>query len=347
MIFESQFVPLRIETQLVICGFLLAFSLGFCLGPLPLSGVFQVRAWMPRNLYYAASAGLAAVSLGLAGSVLVASGGFAALRASLGSGADAPSTGIAVSFPMTSTAWLLARLTGDRKVAILFACLTFTLAVATTSKVFILIGLVQLLQLERNWSVRDMIRVGLAVGVVGLAAFVILHLALGKVVQGDASLAVLLSRTLLTYVLSGIAGLNVLFQQDAVFPGNSMWITVARSLPWTVDVPDSAILPWVRLGDWNGNVYTAFAYWLDGWGTAGFTAWAAVLGIMVRTLRNRTDIASQTCFRLLVFSVFMAFHQDFLLPSIYLWVAFAVAAAIAMQVRLGSDSGEPFTSTEI
>lgn len=337
LMFEGQFVPLRAETQLAVCGFLFAFSIGFGLGPFRMRFRVPQGDWVSRRAFYALSASLAAVTLARAATLLIASGGFAALRASLGAdGAEAPSIGIAVSFPMASTAWLLARLSGQRARATQFAVLTFALAVATTSKVFLFIWLLQLLPLEREWQARDVVRVGLAFGVLGLLAFVGLHLLLGKVVQGEASIFVLLARTFLTYLLSGIAGLNILFQHDTVFPANSMWIRFGQILPWTVDVPDSPILPWVRIGDWNGNVYTAFSYWIDGWGPAGFVAWSALLGLLVRTIRSQTDLASQTFFRLSVFSLLMAFHQDFILPSLYLWIAFAAAASVGMQVAPAS-----------
>jgi oligosaccharide repeat unit polymerase len=251
-----------------------------------------------------------------------------------------PTFGVGVSFPLTMGALFLAKARREAWTARLFALVGALLALLTTSKIFLLLFVLFLLPVSIDWrnlKYRPLVKYAVA----ALALVVGLHVVLGKVVDlGEVSLGRALALTLGSYVSSGLAGLELYVDGVAEFPENALWQQLGSVLPGVIRVPDSPILPWVQVGNWNTNTYTAFSYWIDGLGLLGAVGFAFLVGWIGGRLLRLESLGGRFVTRFYVFGVLFLFHQDFFLSAFVMWFAYlATGALLSMVEKYPADIG--------
>ena len=251
---------------------------------------------------------------------------------------DQASIGVGVSFPLAISAGVLARYRGERLVALAFAAMALLLAVVSTSKIFVLMFALFLVPVHQRIDVLPLRRT-LLLGMLLLIAFSLLHVVLGKVEeeQGKGLITSIID-ILTTYSLFGLGGFVTFMAGDADFPHNAVWKPIADLLPGLIDVPDRAILPWAKIGQQYGNVYSAFSYWVDGFGLLGTFAFAAMLGFASRRIFAQRGLGYVIIQRLLLFALTMIFFGDWFLSALSMWVGFIAAAVLVTIVEPGPAS---------
>lgn len=250
-------------------------------------------------------------------------------------GAEKLALGIGISFPLACACWTYSRANEMTWQARLWAGVSGLLAFMSTSKVFIVLFILYLAPWHRDSPVRPV--TVLYITAVALACFSALHIVLDKIIWvDDESLVESLFLTLSTYILSGIAGLQLVLDGKIALPENVLWISISDITPGLISTPDSAILPWSEIGKWFGNVYSAFAYWLEGLGSGGPEIMASILGIIygITFSKNQTKSIGMRFFRAFsLFPLLLIYHQEFFFASIKMWIAFSLAAAFLQITR--------------
>jgi hypothetical protein len=247
------------------------------------------------------------------------------------------SFGIGLSFPLTLAAWMLARYKRSARMAFTFGAGSLLLALLSTSKIFLLLFCFYAIPLATRLE-KPNLRSMFLIAALILGAFTSLHLILDKLARDEGSLLTALLYTLLSYLLSGLAGFQLFCERGVDFPANAMWQTIGEWFPFLVKVPDSAILPWSQIGDWYGNVYSAFAYWIDGLGQFGFLVAVIIVALAARNLFARSDLAALFMQRLMLFALLLMFHQEFFVTALKLWLAFGLCAVFLRWTTSGLPS---------
>jgi hypothetical protein len=333
LIFESEFVPLSTESVLYITVFFVCFFLAYEVGLTirlpPVAPPFVVRG--SYIMLFALVAGSVSIALGVHHALtlgITSAMEYRYLYDAELAGAPAISNRIGISFPLACAAWMLARSNNQRALSGMFAVLALVLAVLSTSKIFILLWL--LYSVPHIGMQGPRTRTILITAGVGLAAFAFMHLVLGKVL-GDVSDGIIegLLLTLKTYLLGGLAGMQLVVSGEAVFPENAMWKALGDLLPGSIRVPESAILPWIQTGVWHGNAYSAFSYWVDAFGWLSSIGIGLVLGTAYGAVQSASSSLAMSYFRTFaIFPLLFLFHQDFFVPSVFMWIAFTLSTVL-------------------
>lgn len=247
---------------------------------------------------------------------------------------------IGIAFPLTCAGWYLARREGYIKLSWLLGLLVFLLSVISTGKIFLLLFL---LFLVPWWSPRfNIYRWSYVASAIGLGLFVASHIVLDKF-SADPSdgLLTALAHTLKVYALGGVAAFQLILGGDVPLPQRIMWKPVGDLFPGIVRVPESIILPWIQVGDYYTNVYTAFGYWYEAFGVASCILMGSVLGSLYALLYQQRATSSLSVGFVKVFYLFPLLfisHQDFFFPSIAMHVGFLTAAfLLSLTKRKESD----------
>jgi oligosaccharide repeat unit polymerase len=337
LVYQSEFVPLKsaflIYSSVFFVCFFLAYEVGIRIRLAPIRPPVAV----PPAYVFVVAMVAGAVSIGLGIFHATSTGIVSAIEYrelfSPEVGSTPLSNRIGISFPLVCAAWLLARLQGRPGLSMVFGAVAVTLAVLSTSKIFLVLCVLYAFSEQNSpWRLR---RVFLLIAV-GLGLFAGLHIMLEKVVgdlEGDALSS--LVKTLRVYLLGGIAGFQQFVETDSFFPRNALWKPLGDLIAESISVPSTPILPWSQIGEWYGNVYTAFAYWVEAFGWGSCIGVGVVLGTLYGLIQNAPATPSGTYFR--VFSIFpllFIFHQDFYLASLHVWVAFIAASIVLWTTRL-------------
>jgi hypothetical protein len=226
------------------------------------------------------------------------------------------SMGVGLSFPAVMASYYVAKLKQQGFIAVIFSFCGLLLAILSTSKVFLLIWLLYIAYLNK---------VNLKYFIVYFVIFVFLfavsHIVLQKFSSNpEVSLIQALYDTFLVYLLGGLASYNLLVEGEAVIHPGTMFV----SINWlfnpfiSITVPDSAILPWVKIGSWNTNVYTAFGYWyafLEGY---YIVIIPTILGAYYAFFFNESKFSNQyfSFYRVfLIFCIIFVFFSDQFIPA--------------------------------
>jgi oligosaccharide repeat unit polymerase len=308
-----RFVPTRIETAALIGVFLL---------PL-VSLVLAVR---------------------LVGSV--ADLALVTLRESFVGESRPPSIGIGIIFPVVAgAAFLVWNASTNRLLKILAAVSVVAMAVLTTSKIyfFILLSLMLVPAIDEPPVV--VVRRLAKAGALGLAAFMLLHLALGKfigvesvVTPGDMVQSALL--TLAIYFGGSISALDLELSLRNHIPDGYLYLdfpSVARALGRSVTT-DEKILPFVFIPELGANVFTGYAPVLHEFGLLGVVLFMLLLGALYDALYEGRHLpGGRFLYGFALFPLVFLFHNEFFLMSVNMWIGFAcVAWALSRVLRAGS-----------
>jgi oligosaccharide repeat unit polymerase len=326
---ENSFVPLNEKSDLAIFIFIFTFTIVHNLTPS--SWTFKVNTphFIQDNLLY----GLAYLASILSFILLINSGDkftdLMSLRTLVtpeGS-EERLSIGVGFSLPLTLTAWILARSKDKKRESYLLGIISFFLAVITTSKIFIMICL--LFSIPINIKIKRIsFEKIFKIGIISVFGFALLHIALGKFVESDEGLIDSAYKTLISYMLSGIAGFSLYINNEAQFPVNAIWKPIGDIFPTLIDVPESNILPWIQIGDWYGNVYTGLAYWIDGFGYLGMILFIGIIGLTSKIIYSTSSVTMIPIQRLFLFGILITPHQDSFLSSIKIWIGFLICSII-------------------
>ena len=336
LLMREHFVDISLATQVLVVLLLSAMFVGLAAG-----AVVDLRArWRwpvtvsPTSYYLLASLAAATTIVMVIRFDWLEVATASAFRALLSDEGEmsVPTFGVGVSFPLTMGALFLARARGERWKAVSFGVAGGLLALLTTSKIFILLYVLFLLPVNLDWRAMRF-RPLLRYAVIAVALVAALHLALGKVVGlGETSIVEALAITLASYVGSGLAGLELYVDDVANFPANALWQQIGGLLPGVISVPESPILPWVQVGGWDTNTYTAFSYWIDGLGLPGAVGFAVLVGWLGGRMLRLQGLGARFITRFYVFGVFFLFHQDFFLSALVMWFAYGATAALLSMV---------------
>lgn len=237
--------------------------------------------------------------------------------------------GIGYVYPLGVSAWFLARIRNDVYIKYIFGVLIFVLSLMTTSKIFVLMYFMFLVPVGYSISRPKFLHV-VAIALTSLLVFSLMHIALEKLINPEQGILYSLYTTFSTYLLGGLAGFQMYESGYAYFPSNVVWKPVGDFVPWLIDVPSSAILPWIDVGYWYTNTYTAFAYWLDGFGLVGFIGFVFALGFFGKQLSDSKHVFGLLLERVFLFSLLIVYHQDFFLSSIKVWIGFVFFGCLAV-----------------
>lgn len=221
---------------------------------------FKVKAFIPPNFIYICALTLACYSIyKLASFVMVNSlSSFMMLRSSV-SGSEAKiSLGVGLSLPFVIAAWYISKL-NKSKLSPLFIVLALILAAISTTKIFLFVIVFYML----FFSNVNLLKIFLALFIL-LSLFFLSHLILEKFSSNpDDGIIRALWNTLLVYLFGAVAAFQNLISGSVVLEKYIMFTSIENVvyLFGIENVPNSAILPWTKIGNWNTNVYTAFGSW--------------------------------------------------------------------------------------
>lgn len=260
-LFNSEFIYISLYTfaHFFIFSILLAFSYRYSLilfSPIR----FKVTAFIPPLFIYVCALVLACYSFYKLASFLMSNSlsSLMMLRSSV-SGSEAKlSLSVGLSLPFTLAAWYVAKL-NNSKFSILFIVLALMLAVISTTKVFLFIVVFYLL----FFSKVNYLKVFLALFIL-ISLFFLSHLLLEKFSSNpDDGVIRALWNTLLVYLFGAIAAFQNLLNGTVELEQYIAFTSIENlvSILGIEKVPESPILPWTKVGNWNTNVYTAFGYW--------------------------------------------------------------------------------------
>jgi hypothetical protein len=244
------------------------------------------------------------------------------------------SVGVGVAFPLACCSWHVARKHQRSRLAWLLGLLVLTVAITSTSKIFLLLFFLFLLPWGEGAG--RLRRWGIVGGLCAICAFGLSHVLLEKFSSSpEERLIGALADTLKVYVFGGIAGFQRVLAGAASFPEGAMWKPVGDLFPGTIQVPRSAILPWTTIGNWETNVYSAFAYWYDAFDAAAGVVAGSALGVLYGIMfgREGPGLASGFIRIYLLFPLLFMFHQDFFLPSMLGHIGFLGAAVLLALTR--------------
>ncbi len=260
------------------------------------------------------------------------------------------SVGVGLTFPLACGGWCTARKLGRTRTAWFLGLLVLAVAIISTSKIFLALFLLFLMPWWgspvrlRRWAIAGALVAGIAFG--------LSHVLLDKFSSSpEGRLMGALVDTFQVYLFGGIAGFQQVLAGTATFPEGAMWKPIGDLLPGSLRVPQSAILPWTTVGEWETNVYSAFAYWFDAFDAASGVVVGAALGLFYGLTfgRERVGCAMEFMRTYLLFPLLFMFHQDFFLPSLLGHIGFLGAALLLDLTELpmpltpgtGSDQGAP------
>ncbi len=335
---ENQFIRNDGQFDILICSFLIVFSSAYSLRvPDVLSKIRNPFSISPLSIYLLSIISIIysfITFIYIKGTSEIIS--LSHLRELISNDSDTEriSFGLAFSIPLSLASYTLAQALNHRKLKILFVTSGFLLVSLSTSKLFLLIFFMYLVPLKYRI---DQISLRWAITIITclIGSFTLLHVLLNKIVERSGGIFESLYVTFVTYFSSGLAGLQLYLNGKSFFPHNALWKSLNNYIPWliSIETSDSAILPWSQIGEWYGNVYSAFAYWLDAFGYYGTFVFIFLIATCTRYIFEKKSLNYIFLQRFLLFSIFMIFHQDFFLSSIVMWSVYLFCSFLLSSVR--------------
>jgi len=250
------------------------------------------------------------------------------------SGEESRSVGVAFSFPILMAGYYLSVKASAMYLKVLFFILSFLVAVVSTSKLFVLIWFFYIVMLREN---RISYARLIALSIIFLIFFALSHVVLGKYSSDPGQgLTLALFNTLKVYALSGVGALQLIYEAGSSLDENSMYIGLRLFFPEMIEYPRSQILPWVKVGVWNTNVYTAIGYWYSAMGSLYPYVVGPVLGVWYAVFVNSSRFAKRylTFYsHFLMFCLFFSVFGDLYLVALPMHINFLIVSIIVGGVR--------------
>ncbi len=250
---------------------------------------------------------------------------FSLLRASINDGSSQASLGVGLSFPICAACAVYAREVSRSYISSLFYGLLLMLALVSTSKIFIILFIFYAYPWHKdNINFKWIFLSSLLI----LVGFGVSHFLLEKFSSNpDDGILTAILNTFKVYLLGGIAALQIYIKNPDLLPGGIMYTGMPEIASIFINVPTTDILPWSYFGKWNGNVYTAFAYWINSFGFISCLIMGGLLGFYYSIFfRNKCDFSRDFYKVFLVFCIIITFFQDHYFPSFKMHVAFIISS---------------------
>lgn len=306
-IFNSEFVSISVVTFLHFFIFSIMFAFSYRYHRIFFSTInIRIKPFVRKEFIYFLALTTTLYSLYKL-LVLLMSNDLASLMMFRGSvsGDDAKVLlGVGLSFPFTLAAWYITK-NHNNNLSSLFFLLAIMLAIISTTKIFLFILVFYSLYFS-NVSVSKVIFSLLIL----IALFFLSHLLLEKFSSNpEDGLFVALWNTFLVYLYGGIAGFENLLNNKIEINEFTMFKSIEGlvSIFGFYNLPDTAILPWTRIGVWNTNVYTAFGYWYALMGYFYLFIAPLILGAYYAFFFTKSEVSN---------------HFEFYKPFLYFCLAF-------------------------
>jgi len=169
------------------------------------------------------------------------------------------SIGVGISFPAMLATYVFARSNLQYSLSKIAMFLAFILAVASTSKIFILIAVIVIV-----YEGGGRLKGALVLLALMLVLFGFSHILLAKF-SSDPEIGMFsaLINTLFVYSYGGIAAYSELLKGSVVLDPLASFVSLKSffDIFFVNSIASDPILPWVDIGRWNTNNYTALGYW--------------------------------------------------------------------------------------
>lgn len=263
---------------------------------------------------------------------LVLFGGFASVldfREAFSSDEGNLSIGAGITLPFLLASMYLCKKLGHRVKYKIYATLALVIALISTTKIFILIFLFFIFYLSNIRFIHLFVYLLLA-----LAFFSASHIIIGKFSSNpeDGIFTAVLD-TLFVYFSGGFAAYQKILDGYILIPDNVMFYGL-KPFEYMFSggfLPNSGILPWIDVGVWETNVYTAFGYWFSQFGESYIFLVSSLLGVFYGFMFSRNKLASHFDFYrpFLLCCLFFTIFGDMFFPAfsmhvIYLFLAFII-----------------------
>ena len=250
------------------------------------------------------------------------------LRSTTSSENSDVSLGVGLAFPTILASWYIAKFRNNYLLSYFFAFALLVTAILSTSKIFFIVILFYFFYFSKISSVKLVF-----FPIVCAFLFSMSHIVLGKFSSDPSvSLSTALINTFAVYFVGGFAAYQHLID-NYVTLDPLISLVGLRKFEYLIpfcNLPESAILPWVKIGNWNTNLYTAFGYWYSAFGST-FLLFVPIVMSFYFALFNSAGIGRYFVFYrpFLLFSVFFIFFGDFFMPAfpmhlMYLFYSFIV-----------------------
>ena len=265
---------------------------------------------------------------------LLVSGGFSSVldyRHAFSSEENNSSIGAGFSFPFLLAASYISKYKNKLSLFNIFMFLSFVVAVISTTKIFILIFLFFVFHMY-NLKFFKLILFAL----IAFLLFAMSHLVIGKFSSSpDDGLFLAIINTFFVYFSGGFAAYQKILDGYIVLDYNIMFIGL-QPLAFLVPnyfLPSTAILPWVDVGIWETNLYTAFGYWYSFFGESHSVVMGFILGLFYGFVFSSNNFSKLLDFYrpFLLFSMFFIIFGDmfivaFTMHIIYLFLSLIVCS---------------------
>lgn len=329
------FVPISAEFDMIFVVFFWSLNISYALFYLFLRNVRLVsfRKLLSLKHFYFLSIMLSAVSILKFFYYFFLYHDFVAFRAAFID--EGLSLYVGISFPLSSAAYFLARQQKDAFYTRIFMFLLISLALISTSKIFIIIAILFVSGFGSS-AFKLSIKKFLGILIFGFGLFSLVHIAMGKIAgSNDFPLYQALLFTFSGYLLGGFAVFQlVLDGAYSASPSASIitYLTGNNNLIITLANEDG----WIRTGDWVGNVISGFSPWYIVSGAGGVVFIGGLIGAIHGVINafSRNSLS----FRFLrVFSIyplsFFVFSDTYISASL-MWVAFFICSFIISLIKL-------------
>lgn len=327
--FTNTFPSINMLVYFHLCVFILIFSFWFRLSSIFFSKleITNLKPFIRKELFFTLAASLAFFSLGKA-FYLFFQGNletFMSFRSIIsgGSGEEKQSLSVGISFPAVLTAFILARHQNSKFLTNFFLFLCFLISIISTSKIFILILIIVLI----NSNINRVLNIFL-IGLIFLLLFGLSHLLLAKFSSDpEAGIFGALFDTFFVYFLGGLGAYSQMIEGNVQL---DPLVTFSALKPlieifMATNIPSDPILPWVQIGNWNTNNYSAFGYWYALLGDFHIFFIPIFLGIYYGIFFNKYFVTSSSfeLYRIfLIFCLLFTLWGDQFIPAYKMHISY-------------------------